>query len=432
MIKFLYQYVLIKFSGVFDKEYYLRTYPDVREADTDPLMHFIRFGWKEGRNPSNDFDTSSYFLENPDIVEKKINPLLHSLSKRRCKAIGLLKLLKKFLREIYVYIQLYNGGEFDRAFYLRTNPDVRQADIDPLMHYIRHGWKEGRNPSHLFFTKIYLDYYQDVKESRINPLLHYQKYGKKEGRYIYHLSIDQRQLNHAQLLSHDVRMKLIDISANQPPNTTDIIIFPIIDWDFRYQRPQHLASQLAEKGHRIFYIHTYFQNKNAPVIERIKNNIFSVYLSCEDPDLQINTFLSDSNVEDLSQSIQLLRDHFLINSAIILVDLPFWRKLAVHLKRENGWKLIFNFMDRFSEFSNSSPFAAIDENFLISESDSVIATSEILFRLASEINENAILIPNGTDFEHFHKASNPLPSQEMKRFSSPIIEIGSTLNLLVN
>ena len=273
MFKYLYQYIVLRMSGKFDKEYYLRSYPDVRESDTDPLMHYIRFGWKEGRNPSKDFDTSSYLLENPNIEEKNINPLLDFQSKNRRTIIDLFRRLKNYLRDIYVYIQLKNGGEFDQAFYLRNNPDVRQADITPLMHYIRHGWKEGRNPSPLFFTKIYLDYHQDVKKSQINPLLHYQKYGRREGRYIYHLSIDDSQLHHAQLSSHDVRMKLIDINANHPPTTADIIIFPIIDWDFRYQRPQHLASQLAEKGHRIFYIHSNFQNKNAPIVEKIKDMI---------------------------------------------------------------------------------------------------------------------------------------------------------------
>ena len=71
---------------------------------------------------------------------------------------------------------------FDPVYYLINNPDVRAADIDPLRHYIKYGWKEGRNPSDKFDTRFYLDSNPDVKQSRENPLVHYIKYGAKEGR----------------------------------------------------------------------------------------------------------------------------------------------------------------------------------------------------------------------------------------------------------
>ena len=38
--------------------------------------------------------------------------------------------------------------------------------------------------------------------------------------------------------------------------THDVICFSIIDWEFRYQRPQQLMSQFAAHGHRVFYIST--------------------------------------------------------------------------------------------------------------------------------------------------------------------------------
>lgn len=74
------------------------------------------------------------------------------------------------------------SGLFDEAFYLKSNPDVRKADIDPIKHFLLHGAKERRNPSAYFNTGFYLDKYPDVAKSGINPLLHYILYGKKEGR----------------------------------------------------------------------------------------------------------------------------------------------------------------------------------------------------------------------------------------------------------
>jgi len=71
---------------------------------------------------------------------------------------------------------------FDRSFYLAANPDIREAGIDPLEHFIRQGWKEGRNPSRLFDVKYYLTVNRDVAASEINPLLHFVWNGKREGR----------------------------------------------------------------------------------------------------------------------------------------------------------------------------------------------------------------------------------------------------------
>ena len=85
----LIDYFIVKTSGRFDPAYYLLNYRDCRLADVDPLWHFVRYGWREGRNPSADFDTE---------------------------------------------------------YYLKANPDVRQAGVNPLVHYIKHGQREGRLP----------------------------------------------------------------------------------------------------------------------------------------------------------------------------------------------------------------------------------------------------------------------------------------------
>ena len=74
------------------------------------------------------------------------------------------------------------SGEFDSHYYLLQNDDVRRADLDPLSHYMRFGWKEGRDPSSRFSTNFYLQNNPDVLQAGTNPLLHYARFGKKEGR----------------------------------------------------------------------------------------------------------------------------------------------------------------------------------------------------------------------------------------------------------
>lgn len=90
----------------------------------------------------------------------------------------------KIVRELKDYLLLKKRGIFDEKYYLRNYPDVRQTDINPLWHFVRHGWKEGRNPSQEFDTRFYLETYPDVREAGINPLVHYVRRGKIEGRKI--------------------------------------------------------------------------------------------------------------------------------------------------------------------------------------------------------------------------------------------------------
>ena len=77
---------------------------------------------------------------------------------------------------------LRSSGLFDEVWYLAQNPDVARTKVDPVLHYLRHGGFEGRNPGPHFDGDWYLSAYKDVKKSGINPLVHYLKHGKAEGR----------------------------------------------------------------------------------------------------------------------------------------------------------------------------------------------------------------------------------------------------------
>ncbi len=74
---------------------------------------------------------------------------------------------------------------FDAAYYLKRNPDVAAAGLDPYQHFLGYGWREGREPSLLFSDSKYLAANPDVQAAALNPLLHYEAYGRAEGRAIF-------------------------------------------------------------------------------------------------------------------------------------------------------------------------------------------------------------------------------------------------------
>ena len=71
---------------------------------------------------------------------------------------------------------------FDAGYYLRQNPDVAAAGVDPYQHFMYYGWREGRDPSLLFSVSKYLVANPDVGRAAFNPLIHYELYGQAEGR----------------------------------------------------------------------------------------------------------------------------------------------------------------------------------------------------------------------------------------------------------
>ena len=71
------QYNIIASSGLFDRDYYMETYQDVKLVGIDPILHYIFYGAKENRNPAKFFDTKYYRENYKDVAELGLNPLVH-------------------------------------------------------------------------------------------------------------------------------------------------------------------------------------------------------------------------------------------------------------------------------------------------------------------------------------------------------------------
>lgn len=330
-------------------------------------------------------------------------------------------MLIKHLRYIKEYFIIKWSGLFDADYYLQQYPSVEENKVNPLFHFIKMGWKEGKNPSADFNTAFYLDLNQDVEDANLNPLYHFIKHGRKEQRCPEAYDTEKVKLTRIDITTKQKQSETLEQNAHNPPDTVDILIFPIIDWFFRFQRPQQLASHLADAGHRIFYIRTSFCKGSQPRIKRLEKNIYLVQLSNGDSSTLFNTYLTDEDISVMESSLQLLRDIFLINSATMLVDLPFWAGLTTCLQSKFGWKLVYDCMDLHLGFSNHSYQAKLDEENLINNSDLVIATSQYLLDHISKQSSNCIVVSNGTDFEFFHQAKDPIPCEQLDEIPKPII-----------
>ncbi len=197
-----------------DGAFYRTTYPDVVDAQSDPVRHYVASGWREGRDPAPWFSTEAYLRANPDVAQAGWNPLCHYLlcGRREGREVERSAESDKYLlsraREGASPRWTFDGltgppaaadplaeaaaeelrrrtlaaSEFDVAFYLKHNPDVAKTDLDPLDHFMANGWSEGRDPNADFSIREYLDANPDVGAAGVNPFWHYLAAGRAEGR----------------------------------------------------------------------------------------------------------------------------------------------------------------------------------------------------------------------------------------------------------
>jgi hypothetical protein len=72
----------IRAAGLFDDEFYLRSYPDVAADEVDPLLHYLMYGASEGRWPNPAFDPI-FYASQAATLRRGENPLLHYIATGR-------------------------------------------------------------------------------------------------------------------------------------------------------------------------------------------------------------------------------------------------------------------------------------------------------------------------------------------------------------
>ena len=188
----------------------------------------------------------------------------------------------------------------------------------------------------------------------------------------------------------------------------DILVCPVIDWHFRFQRPQHLAKLLAERGHRVFYLSTRFGNAAVPgfrVLEQPAPNVFLVQLCIPGRQPVIyEDLLSDSTRERMVAAVGQLTAAGGLSNLVALVNLPFWRPLAEALP---GALVVYDCMDHHAGFSSNSPAMLQEEERLLKSADLVITTSARLSGIVGQSAAN-VLIRNAAEIERFSTAPERL------------------------
>ena len=213
-----------------------------------------------------------------------------------------------------------------------------------------------------------------------------------------------------------------------PTGRFDILVFPIIAWNFRFQRPQQLARQLARQGHRVFWIdpdallHAENPHDGAtPRLSEVEENVVRVAPGLAKPLNVYRDTLDEGTLAALLDSLRhLVRDND-IASAPMIVQLPFWADAAMAL-RAPGFPVVYDCMDDHEDFETNSAAMTAAEARLAAGADRIVVTASALEAKLADAGPPVVRIPNGCDAEHFAPRQPPLPRPaQMQDVEGPII-----------
>ena len=203
------------------------------------------------------------------------------------------------------------------------------------------------------------------------------------------------------------------------PAGYDVICFPIIEWEHRYQRPQQLASKFAEHGHRVFYLSLAFHGQGDTVqIRQVAERIYVIQLPGPADLNRFRERLPDAAGQRCLRALEGFCLQAGIHDAVCLVQLPFWTTLALALREQRGWKVIFDCMDEHSGLTILEPDLLEDEAELARKADLVLVSSHKLWEKHAPQAVRCQRLPNATDYDHF---SRPGDTQALGGLPRPII-----------
>ena len=207
-----------------------------------------------------------------------------------------------------------------------------------------------------------------------------------------------------------------------PATKYDIVILAIIDFDFRFQRPQQLAAQFAAQGHRVFWVSpTRFLKPNHSQlfeIAKLRNNVWEIHL--RGPELDIyGGILDPASATILSESLAEMYRQLGVVENCVIAELPFWRQLTLNLRNRFGSRILYDCMDDWDTFPDFGEFNIAEERQLATEADVLVVTAQRLKEKFEARGLQPLLARNAADFDFFFPPATP--AEALQQMPKPIV-----------
>jgi GT2 family glycosyltransferase len=162
----------------------------------------------------------------------------------------------------------------------------------------------------------------------------------------------------------------------------DVICLSAVDWDSGCQGSWPLMSWFAQHGHRVFCVKpSRFLRHDDPApfaIRMLRENVYEIEVRASSHrDVREGT-PSDSDVERMADSLDVLRRTCRIHSAVMVVQTASWTRLAFRARSLWDWRVVYDRPDDGEHLPRLGDAVQKEEETLVSESDGVIEASQRL------------------------------------------------------
>ncbi len=204
-----------------------------------------------------------------------------------------------------------------------------------------------------------------------------------------------------------------DAVPARPSGRYDVVVFSIIDWDFRFQRPQQLGTQFGRHGHRVFYLSTtQFLAPGGPAwdLARKAERVAELRIRSRRPLNIYKGKADEADIAALSESFEEMAADLAMGDTVCLVQIPYWAPIAERLRERLGWRVVYDCMDEWTNFPGFGPDVLALEDGLVRRADLTIVSADKLLQKWKDAAPRYVLAKNGIDADHYraHYEENAL------------------------
>ena len=184
-------------------------------------------------------------------------------------------------------------------------------------------------------------------------------------------------------------------------DTSDLLVFSHLRWDFVFQRPQHLLSRHA-KHRRVYYF-------EEPVFGMTDLPRLHMRESSEGVQIVVPYLPSSVKSEDLESVLKGLVDDLIFDEDLSEFSIWYYTPMALGFSKHLQAKtVIFDCMDELSLFKGA-PQSLMDlEAELMNKAHVVFTGGQSLYEAKRSKHDNIHPFPSSIDFSHFSQGRNQL------------------------
>lgn len=200
-----------------------------------------------------------------------------------------------------------------------------------------------------------------------------------------------------------------------------VFIFGITDFDYRFQRWQHLSFGLSKKI-PVFYINPSFiiqkkikSSENFYIKKIHKKNLYEINLTSDLDYFIYQMEPTNKGKNIIANSVKEILMKTKIKKYIFIITHPFWYFLTDFFNKE---KIIYDCLDDHSGFKENRKDINQIEKKLVKNINYVIVTSNVLKEkiLNYDFNKNIFLIENGVEKKLIQDKKNIQSKKNIKTF----------------